>query len=138
MKIKKADFLLAGFSTRLLPEAKTMPIVDKPINLYAAEEAIASGIGNQIFLTGHNKRAIEDHSDGQNELVIYRPAKGKGAQANLPHNIIHDGVECIFASQVETLGLGRTSCWQSRLTYRRSRAPSKMCDKLDSGSIVGH
>ena len=49
MKIKKAVFPVAGFGTRFLPATKAMPkellpIVDKPLIQYAAEEAIAAGI----------------------------------------------------------------------------------------------
>ena len=35
-----------------------LPIVDKPLIQYAAEEAIAAGIDTLIFVTGRNKRAI--------------------------------------------------------------------------------
>ena len=48
MKIKKAVFPVAGFGTRFLPATKAMPkelmpIVEKPLIQYAAEEAIAAG-----------------------------------------------------------------------------------------------
>ena len=39
------------------------PIVDKPLIQYAAEEATRAGIDTLIFVTGRNKRAIEDHFD---------------------------------------------------------------------------
>ena len=73
MKIKKAVFPVAGFGTRFLPATKAMPkellpIVDKPLIQYAAEEAIAGGVDTLIFVTGRNKRAIEDHFDANNEL----------------------------------------------------------------------
>ena len=72
-KIRKAVFPVAGFGTRFLPATKAMPkellpIVDKPLIQYAAEEAIAAGIDTLIFVTGRNKRAIEDHFDANNEL----------------------------------------------------------------------
>ena len=73
MKLRKAVFPVAGFGTRFLPATKAMPkellpIVDKPLIQYAAEEAIAAGIDTLIFVTGRNKRAIEDHFDANNEL----------------------------------------------------------------------
>ena len=40
-----------------------MPIVDKPLIQYAVEEAVAAGMTEMIFITGRNKRAIEDHFD---------------------------------------------------------------------------
>jgi UTP--glucose-1-phosphate uridylyltransferase len=85
-KIRKAVFPVAGFGTRFLPVTKAMPkellpIVDKPLIQYAAEEAIAAGIDTLIFVTGRNKRAIEDHFDANHELEIILHAKGKEAQA---------------------------------------------------------
>ena len=111
MKIRKAVFPVAGFGTRFLPATKAMPkellpIVDKPLIQYAAEEAIAAGIDTLIFVTGRNKRAIEDHFDANNELEMMLRAKGKCAQADMVRNIIPAGVECIFVRQAEQLGLG--------------------------------
>ena len=110
-KIRKAVFPVAGFGTRFLPATKAMPkellpIVDKPLIQYAAEEAIAAGIDTLIFLTCRNKRAIEDHFDANNELETMLRAKGKDAQADMVRNIIPAGVECIFVRQAEQLGLG--------------------------------
>jgi UTP--glucose-1-phosphate uridylyltransferase len=110
-KIRKAVFPVAGFGTRFLPATKAMPkellpIVDKPLIQYAAEEAIAAGIDTLIFVTGRNKRAIEDHFDANNELETALRAKGKEAQAEMVRNIIPAGVECIFVRQAEQLGLG--------------------------------
>ena len=110
-QIRKAVFPVAGFGTRFLPATKAMPkellpIVDKPLIQYAAEEAIAAGIDTLIFVTGRNKRAIEDHFDANNELETMLRAKGKDAQANMVRNITPEGVECIFVRQAEQLGLG--------------------------------
>ena len=110
-KIRKAVFPVAGFGTRFLPATKAMPkellpIVDKPLIQYAAEEAIAAGIDTLIFVTGRNKRAIEDHFDANNELENILRAKGKNAQADMVRNILPVGVECIFVRQAEQLGLG--------------------------------
>jgi len=110
-KIRKAVFPVAGFGTRFLPATKAMPkellpIVDKPLIQYAAEEAIAAGIDTLIFVTGRNKRAIEDHFDSNQELEIALRAKGKYEQADMVKNILTEGVECIFVRQPEQLGLG--------------------------------
>jgi UTP--glucose-1-phosphate uridylyltransferase len=111
LKITKAVFPVAGFGTRFLPATKAMPkellpIVDKPLIQYAAEEAINAGIDTLIFVTGRNKRAIEDHFDANNELEVMLRAKGKDEQADMVRNIIPAGVECIFVRQAEQLGLG--------------------------------
>jgi len=65
-KITKAVFPVAGLGSRFLPATKAqpkemLPIVDKPLIQYAVEEAVAAGITEMIFITGRNKRAIEDH-----------------------------------------------------------------------------
>ena len=109
--VKKAVFPVAGFGTRFLPATKAMPkellpIVDKPLIQYAAEEAIAAGIDTLIFVTGRNKRAIEDHFDANNELENMLRTKDKHVQAEMVRNIIPVGVECIFVRQAEQLGLG--------------------------------
>ena len=110
-KVKKAVFPVAGFGTRFLPATKAMPkellpIVDKPLIQYAAEEAIAAGIDTLIFVTGRNKRAIEDHFDVNKELELALRSKEKNEQADMVRNIIPPHVECIFVRQAEQLGLG--------------------------------
>jgi UTP--glucose-1-phosphate uridylyltransferase len=110
-KIKKAVFPVAGFGTRFLPATKAMPkellpIVDKPLIQYAVEEAIAAGIDTLIFVTGRNKRAIEDHFDVNKELELALRTKGKNEQADMVHNIVPSHVESIFVRQPEQLGLG--------------------------------
>ena len=110
-KIRKAVFPVAGFGTRFLPATKAMPkellpIVNKPLIQYAAEEAITAGIDTLSFVTGRNKRAIEDHFDANNELETMLRAKGKDAQADMVRNILPERVECIFVRQAEQLGLG--------------------------------
>ena len=110
-KIRKAVFPVAGFGTRFLPATKAMPkellpILDKPLVQYAAEEAIAAGIDTLIFVTGRNKRAIEDHFDNNIELELALRAKGKHEQAKMVKNILPAGVECIFVRQPEQIGLG--------------------------------
>jgi len=110
-KLRKAVFPVAGFGTRFLPATKAMPkelmpIVNKPLIQYAAEEAISAGIDTLIFVTGRNKRAIEDHFDNNQELEIALRAKGKDDQAEMVKNILPAGVECIFVRQPEQLGLG--------------------------------
>jgi UTP--glucose-1-phosphate uridylyltransferase len=72
-RVRKAVFPVGGLGTRFLPATKAMPkemlpIVDKPLIQYAVEEAAAAGIEQMIFVTGRNKRSIEDHFDRAPEL----------------------------------------------------------------------
>ena len=110
-KIRKAVFPVAGFGTRFLPATKAMPkellpIINKPLIQYAVEEAISAGIDTLIFITGRNKRAIEDHFDSNPELEAALYLKGKPEQAEMVRNVLPKGVECIFVRQPEQLGLG--------------------------------
>ena len=91
-KVKKAVFPVAGSGTRFLPATKAMPkellpIIDKPLIQYAAEEAVQAGIDTLIFITGRNKRAVEDHFDNNQELEIALRSKGKNKQADMVRNI---------------------------------------------------
>ena len=45
-----------------------LPIVDKPTIQYIVEEILDSGIDEILIISGHAKRAIEDHFDSAPEL----------------------------------------------------------------------
>ena len=73
--VRTVVFPVAGRGTRFLPATKAspkemLPIVDKPLIQYAVEEAAAAGITEMIFVTGRNKRAIEDHFDKAYDVVM--------------------------------------------------------------------
>lgn len=85
--VTKAVIPAAGLGTRFLPQTKAMPkemlpIIDKPVIQYIAEEAVAAGITDIIIVTGAHKRAIEDHFDHQYELEQQLRNKGKTDMAN--------------------------------------------------------
>ena len=109
--IRKAVFPVAGFGTRFLPATKAMPkellpIINKPLIQYAVEEAIEAGCNTLIFITGRNKRAIEDHFDRNIELETALVRAGNEKEAQIIKHIVPKGVECIFVRQPEQLGLG--------------------------------
>ena len=109
--IKKAVFPVAGLGTRFLPATKAnpkemLPIVDKPLIQYAVEEAIQSGITELIFVTGRNKRSIEDHFDKNIELEASLLASNKNLLLDSIRSIIPSHVKCIYTRQSEPLGLG--------------------------------
>lgn len=67
-KIRKAVIPAAGYGTRFLPATKAtpkemLPIVDTPTIQFIVEEALESGIEDILIVSGHGKRAIEDHFD---------------------------------------------------------------------------
>ena len=106
-RLTKAVFPVAGLGSRFLPATKAqpkemLPIVDKPLIQYAVEEAVAAGITELVFITGRNKRAIEDHFDKAYELE----AQQKTALLELVRNVIPKHVNCIYIRQPAALGLG--------------------------------
>ncbi|MFC4161586.1 UTP--glucose-1-phosphate uridylyltransferase GalU [Chitinimonas lacunae] len=110
-KVTKAIFPVAGLGTRFLPATKASPkemlnVVDKPLIQYAVEEAVAAGITEMIFVTGRNKRAIEDHFDKAYELENELERKGKHDLLELVRGIIPKSVTCAYVRQPEALGLG--------------------------------
>ena len=122
-RIRKAVFPVAGLGSRFLPVTKAMPkellqIVNKPLIHYAVEEAIAAGIDTLIFVTGRNKRAIEDYFDRNLELEAALKNRGKEKEADMVRNILPPSVECIFVRQPEPLGLGHAVLCAERVVGR--------------------
>jgi len=83
-----------------------LPVVDKPLIQYAVEEAIAAGATELIFITGKNKRSIEDHFDKAYELEAELASKHKTEILDALQEILPKGVSCIYIRQPEALGLG--------------------------------
>jgi UTP--glucose-1-phosphate uridylyltransferase len=110
-KIRKAVFPVAGLGTRFLPATKASPkemmsIVDKPLIQYAAEEAEDAGVTQLVFITGRNKRSIEDHFDKAYELEAELASAGKQHLLDIVQNVMPPSVTCIYVRQSEALGLG--------------------------------
>lgn len=110
-KVRKAVFPVAGMGTRFLPATKAnpkemLPVVDKPLIQFAAEEAVEAGITELIFVTGRNKRSIPDHFDKAYELEAELVAKHKDELLKRVENILPANVSCIYTRQSEALGLG--------------------------------
>jgi UTP--glucose-1-phosphate uridylyltransferase len=110
-KIQKAVFPVAGLGTRFLPATKAqpkemLPVVDKPLIQYAVEEAYAAGIRHMIFVTGRNKRAIEDHFDTAYELETELEASQKHDLLAVVRSMQPDDMDCSYVRQPRSLGLG--------------------------------
>ena len=110
-KITKAVFPVAGMGSRFLPATKAtakemLPVVDKPLIQYAVEEAVAAGITDMVFITGRNKRAIEDHFDKAYELEATLEAQGKKELLRIVQEVVPKHINCIYIRQAEPLGLG--------------------------------
>src|SRR5687767_6897377 len=110
-QLRKAVFPVAGLGSRFLPATKAspkemLPVVDKPLIQYAVEEAAAAGITDMIFITGRNKRAIEDHFDMAYELENELALRNKQDLLDVVKSAAPPGVNCIYIRQTEALGLG--------------------------------
>ncbi len=110
-RVRKCVFPVAGMGSRFLPATKAspkemMPVVDKPLIQYAVEEAVAAGVTDMIFITGRNKRSIEDHFDKAYEVEAELAARGKLELLELVQGIIPKHINCIYIRQPEALGLG--------------------------------
>ncbi|KPN74848.1 MULTISPECIES: UTP--glucose-1-phosphate uridylyltransferase GalU [Neisseria] len=109
--IKKAVFPVAGMGTRFLPATKAspkemLPIVDKPLIQYAVEEAVAAGCTEMVFVTGRNKRSIEDHFDKAYELETELEQRNKEKLLTHVRDILPPEITCLYIRQAEALGLG--------------------------------
>jgi len=108
--IGKCLFPVAGYGTRFLPATKAqpkemLPIVTKPLIQYGVEEALAAGMSNMAFVTGRNKRAIEDHFDTTYELEDQISGTRKELYLKCIRSLID---ECTFTyvRQTQMRGLG--------------------------------
>jgi UTP--glucose-1-phosphate uridylyltransferase len=109
--LKKAVFPVAGLGTRFLPATKAqpkemLPVVDKPLIQYAVEEAYAAGIRHMIFVTGRNKRAIEDHFDTAYELETELEAAKKHHLLEIVRSMNPGDMDFSYVRQPRSLGLG--------------------------------
>lgn len=108
-KIRKAVIPAAGYGTRFLPATKAtpkemLPIVDKPTIQYIVEEALASGIEEILIISGHAKRAIEDHFDSAPALEMDLEKKGKDALLQIVRETA--AIKIHYIRQREMKGLG--------------------------------
>ena len=108
---RKAIFPVAGFGARFLPATKAtpkelLPVVDRPLIEYAVEEAAAAGIRDMIFVTGRNKRAIEDHFDKAYELERELTARANAEALRVLGSIVPEGVRFSYVRQPVAAGVG--------------------------------
>ena len=153
--IKKAVFPVGGLGTRFLPVTKSspkemLPIVDKPLILYAVEEAQKAGIEEFIFVTGRGKSAIEDFFDHSYELTAELQKRRKEEELALINDFLLKPGQISYIRQQEPLGLGH-AVWCARhlignepfavlladdLIMSRSSCLEQMCRSYQSGNMV--
>lgn len=109
--VTKAVFPVNGFGTRFLPITKSvpkemLPIVDRPLIQYAVDEAVKAGITELIFVTGREKRSIEDYFDAYPELERMLAEAQKQELLVTLGAILPSNVKCVYIRQPKPLGLG--------------------------------
>lgn len=137
--VRKAVFPVAGMGTRFLPATKAnpkemLPIVDKPLIQYAAEEAVNAGIEVLIFVTGRNKRSIPDHFDKAYELETELEARGKEKLLEQVRDILPPHVTSVYIRQPEALGLGDAVARAQPVVGDEPFAVILADDLIDAGS----
>ena len=140
-KITKAVFPVAGLGSRFLPATKAspkemLPVVDKPLIQYAVEEAAAAGITDMIFITGRNKRAIEDHFDKAYELETELALRHKSELLESVQAATPPGINCIYIRQSEALGLGHAVLCAAPVVGDEPFAVILADDLIDAGVPV--
>lgn len=111
MGIETVVFPVAGLGTRLLPASKVvakelLPIIDRPLIQWAADEAVAAGARRLVFVVNRNKHQIADHFDVAFELEQRLSAGGKQGLLDQVQTVLPAGVEVICVTQSQPLGLG--------------------------------
>jgi UTP--glucose-1-phosphate uridylyltransferase len=143
--VRKAVFPVAGLGTRFLPATKAqpkemLPVVDKPLIQYAVEEAYDAGVRHMIFVTGRNKRAIEDHFDTAYELETELEANGKLDLLRLVRSLAPEDMYCSFVRQPRALGLGHAVLCAAPLVgdepFAVLLADDLMCGEHDGPNVL--
>jgi len=108
--MKKCLFPVAGYGTRFLPVTKAqpkemLPVLTKPLIQYGVEEAAEAGLKDIVFVTGRNKRAIEDHFDITYELEDQIRGTSREERLECIRGLIN---ECTYTytRQIHMRGLG--------------------------------
>ena len=108
--IRKSVIPAAGFGTRMLPAAKSvpkemLPVLDKPVIQYVFEELVDAGIEDVCLVVSGDKKAVEDHFDRHGELERRLEEKGRGDWLQSVKRL-REAAALFSVRQREQLGLG--------------------------------
>lgn len=110
-RLRTVVFPVAGLGTRFLPATKVvpkemLPLIDRPLIQWAADEAVEAGADTLVFVINRNKRAISDHFDTAFELEQRLERAGKQALLKIVRETLPAHVKPVFVLQPEAHGLG--------------------------------
>ena len=108
--IRKAVIPAAGFGTRMLPAAKSvpkemLPVLNRPTIQYVAEELVSAGVADVCLVVSGDKKAVEDHFGRHAELERRLEEKGHGDWLS-DVNRLRESATFFSVRQHEQLGLG--------------------------------
>ena len=111
MRLRYAVFPVAGLGTRLLPATKVLakemlPVIDRPLLQYAVDEAVAAGCDTLVFVSNRYKHSIQDYFDTAYELEHRLVRGNKHTELQSIREVLPPGVNPVFVTQQEALGLG--------------------------------
>lgn len=133
--VRKAVIPAAGFGTRFLPVAKSipkemLPIIDTPTIQHVVEEAVESGITDILMVIGKSKRAIEEHFYPNPDLEAELSEKGKTAELEQIQAISNlANIHFIWQQQLNGLG--------DAVSYARSFVGSEPFALLLGDTLLG-
>ncbi len=110
-RIRKVMFPVAGLGTRFLPATKAvpkemLPIIDRPLIQYGADEAVGAGASALVFITNSSKQAISQHFSAAFELESRLAQDGKDDTLALVRGTLAEGISQAAVPQHQALGLG--------------------------------
>jgi UTP--glucose-1-phosphate uridylyltransferase len=141
LSLKTIIFPAAGLGTRFLPATKAcrkelLPVVDKPLIQYAAEEAADAGFEQIIFIIRTEEKSISRHFSDAPDLRE-RLAKTKTQQeVDALTRTIAPSVICRYVEQPEALGLGH-AVWLARPFIEEQHFAVLLPDDLIDGGSNG-
>jgi UTP--glucose-1-phosphate uridylyltransferase len=111
VKVRKAVIPAGGVGTRFLPTSKAipkelLPLFDKPLILYAVEEAVASGVDHIVMVTSPGKEALERFFEPDPALESFLEQKGQKELLRTVRRIT-SMARFSYAEQRDPLGLGQ-------------------------------
>jgi UTP--glucose-1-phosphate uridylyltransferase len=110
-RLRTVVFPVAGLGTRFLPATKVipkemLPVMDRPLIQWAADEAVAAGADTLVFVVNRNKRAINDHFDTAFELEQRLERSNKHELLQIVRDVLPAHVRPVFVLQSDARGLG--------------------------------
>ena len=118
MSLRAAVFPAAGRGTRMLPATKAvpkelLPLGDKPLLQWAAEEALAAGAERLVFVVGEHGALIQRHFAPDPALEAQLEGGGRTTLAAQLRALALPEERVVWVRQDEPLGLGH-AVWTAR------------------------